>query len=222
MVHIPPRRCTPHPRRNRAGVVGACVWLGVLALGARATPPWPVLQQGHQDVDPLARSLLRQPTDLRAPSAFESVYDLGGGRLARIDGGLYAVFPRSTYTMDAQGVLPTIPPGTIFYIGAPPEAALSGGRVVPGDGPMSRLAARGGPATFASSHATPLRLDRPDSLTASPARVDGRADVRRIADEQIPIDRAPPAAPSMFTSEAERGRIVGSLIEQARRAGVGR
>ena len=86
--------------------------------------PWPILLQGHEDADPLGRSLFNQPIDFRAPSGFEQVYDLGDGRLARIDGGLIAVFPRSTYTTGSDGTTPTIPPGTTYYIGTPPGLNL--------------------------------------------------------------------------------------------------
>jgi hypothetical protein len=37
----------------------------------------------------------------------------------RIEGGIYALFPRSMYTQGENGTLPVIPAGTVFHIGYP-------------------------------------------------------------------------------------------------------
>ncbi|MCA9287919.1 MAG: hypothetical protein KDA05_04995, partial [Phycisphaerales bacterium] len=85
--------------------------------------PWRLIDQGWEDIDPLARSLFHARPDLRSATGFGDVFDLGDGRFARVDGGLVAVFPRSTYAGTVTGLVPTIPPGTVFYIGTPAPAA---------------------------------------------------------------------------------------------------
>lgn len=85
--------------------------------------PWRLVDQGWEDIDPLARSLFHARPDLRSATGFGDVFDLGDGRFARVDGGLVAVFPRSTYVGTLDGLVPTIPPGTVFYIGTPAPAS---------------------------------------------------------------------------------------------------
>jgi hypothetical protein len=96
------------------------------AIDVRALRP---LDQTHEDTGPLRTSLLSQPVDLRQPLGFEQVYRLPGSgtdRLARISGGLAAVFPRSSYVRTAKGDFALVPPGTVFYIGAiPAEQAVA-------------------------------------------------------------------------------------------------
>ncbi len=87
------------------------------------------LDESRQDTGPLRTSLFLQPTDLRQPLGFEDVFRLPGGgrggpdRLARISGGLTAVFPRSVYVNTKKGQVATVPAGTIYYIGALPAEA---------------------------------------------------------------------------------------------------
>jgi len=80
------------------------------------------VEQTVEDVDPLARSIRRIERGLRQPTGFESVYRLPGDhdRFMRIDGGLYAVFPRSVYLNTRMGEVPLIPANTVFWIGPPP------------------------------------------------------------------------------------------------------
>lgn len=79
------------------------------------------------DLNPLSRSIRHfGDIDLRLPLDFEDVYRIPGkstadDRFARISGGLSAVFPHSVYVRTEQGLVPDIPPGTIFYIGPIPE-----------------------------------------------------------------------------------------------------
>ncbi len=109
----------------------------------QATTSRPRLQgveQTIEDISPLGTSLRSFQTDLRLPSGFESVYRLPGDstgreRLMRMDGALIATFPRSDYKdvfvrerfllflqRDRKvGEVPTVPPGTVFHIGMPPE-----------------------------------------------------------------------------------------------------
>lgn len=167
-----------------------------------AHPPWRRVQQGFDDAEPLARSMAIPRHDLRAPIGFEDVYDLGDGRLARIDGGLIAVFPRSTYERRGEGLTPTIPPGTVFYLGMPPPAAPAFGR-----GPDRAFDGGSDPASLGRGPMRRAGLGLghpvgPASTRAGPApRLDG--------------DRPQRPAATMFNSEAERRRVVGELLRRA-------
>jgi hypothetical protein len=78
------------------------------------------LEEGVADVSALGTSMRLIDPGLVAPMDFGEVYRVPGmpALLMRIAGGVYAVFPQSVYS--AEGA--QIPPGTIFYIGAPPAA----------------------------------------------------------------------------------------------------
>lgn len=170
--------------------------------------PWPILQQGHEDVDPLGRSLFNQPLDLRTPTGFEQVYDLGDGRLARIDGGLFAVFPRSTYTATPTGLSPSVPPGTIYYIGPPPGLAAPNPFRIPT--PAARTAA----STFAADLIPRTTLARP--LRTTPAPITRPTRDNRMA----PVPTHVPVAPArtIFTDDQQRQQIIETLIQRAREA----
>lgn len=111
---------------------------GALAVVLAATQPCLAqietlirIEQGVSDVEPIARSLLVQPVDLRSSVGFDILYQgtwtdpiLGTREVfARRQGALTAVFPRSSYVLTDQGVIPEIPAGTIFYIGNPAPTA---------------------------------------------------------------------------------------------------
>ncbi len=185
-------------------VLGGGLTLGVgrpaLAqpTGSLAHPPWPRVQQGFEDVEPLAVSLAVHQVDLRTPIGFEHVYDLGDGRFARIDGGLIAVFPRSTYTGSRSGVRATIPPGATFYLGMPPDVERGP------DAPFHRSAI--GPAQGPDRRVPDARaqIAVPDTSRA-PALAD-----------PIPSHRPSRPPQTMFNSEAERHRVVSTLLERAR------
>ena len=87
------------------------------------SPPESVPLDGSVgDVNPLSTSLRHIPRDMRVPSGFSQVLTVPGHPelLMRVDGGIYAVFPRSEYTPGRRGPIPVIPANTVFYIGAPP------------------------------------------------------------------------------------------------------
>lgn len=116
-----------------AGAVGA-------PIAALAQAPAEVYQRpldpGFEDVSPLGTSLILQQIDLRAVRTFDDVYRVPGhsGLLMRQSGALSAVFGRSDYIATDEEVFPSIPAGTIFYIGGAPSmpgAAL----MPPGSGP---------------------------------------------------------------------------------------
>ena len=81
------------------------------------------IDQGIADRDPLSTSLRHLQPDLRQDLGFEHLYvDPGDpGRFIRASGGMYAVSPRTDYVLTRQGVYAVVSPGTVFYIGAPPE-----------------------------------------------------------------------------------------------------
>lgn len=83
-----------------------------------ADPPLEPIDARREDVGPLRSSLRALEPGLAQPSGFDRVYRApGGAGFMRIQGGLFALFPRSLY---AGGSVPLIPPGTVFHIGAPP------------------------------------------------------------------------------------------------------
>ena len=92
-----------HTHRN----IAALSWpaLAVALAGASAsgqTAPLDIVDQQVEDVSPLAVSLRESQTSLRQPADFGRVYRFqdDSNRLARAQGGLYAVFPRSVYAPD--------------------------------------------------------------------------------------------------------------------------
>lgn len=80
------------------------------------------LDASIEDVSPIATSLrIDTRLSLQQPTGFSEVYaGPGGDDLMRINGALYAVFPRSQYVFNEdQGLTPVIPQGTVFRIGTP-------------------------------------------------------------------------------------------------------
>lgn len=185
------------------------------------------------DVDPLRTSLRTYPTDLRQPMGFRDVFRISGSGpqatrlgfasasgqdlMARRDGAVTAVFPQSVYIETRQGVVPEIPPGTIFFIGDLPQDPFAGQADVP-DAPNkvhSRIETRADAALaersarLATPEPQPMeRTDQPptgtpdgrgsimtdEALRASSVRIllqraAESADVKREKDE------TPPAAP---------------------------
>lgn len=115
------------------------------------TPP--MLQRvdpALSDVSPLGDSLreVNMQADLRAPTGFQHVYRVPGrdDLLMRASGGVYAIFPQSTYLQTGQGMAATVPPGTVYSIGMPGPWALNSRWIVtpnmlPMDGTRSPTAA---------------------------------------------------------------------------------
>lgn len=106
-----------------------CAIIAVLGLSGAAAAQSSLIQvdAGHSDVSRGALSLKRFDVDLRKPSGFDRVYLKRGvngepDTFVRIDGATTAVFPTSVYSDGTAGTFADIPPGTIFLIGALPEA----------------------------------------------------------------------------------------------------
>ena len=101
------------------------------ATAAAQTLPLEAVEQRVSDISGLDLSLRQVQTGLLQPNNFKELYrsPVDDG-FARIQGGLYAVFPRSVYAAkkDKQKrtvVYPVVPAGTVFYIGPPPGWTLS-------------------------------------------------------------------------------------------------
>ncbi len=159
------------------------------------------LDETRQDTGPLRTSLLQQSIDLRQPSGFDQVYRLpnanGTERLARINGGLAAVFPRSTYVTTGRGEFALVPPGTVFYIGAIPTEAIA---VRPAAESMADT------RTYSQAGAS-SELERV-------AIIDTRVpETRQVAPASRDMNHRPPE--SIMTDETYRAARVRSLLQIA-------
>lgn len=87
------------------------------------TLPARPIDQGIADRGPDAISLRHVDIDLREDNEFDRVYTAPGRSdlLMRRRGAITAVFPESVYARRKGGMIPVIPPGTIFLIGLPVE-----------------------------------------------------------------------------------------------------
>jgi hypothetical protein len=116
---------------GRRGGVGAVGLLLVAGAWQGASGEQPGLRRIHQrvaDLDPLSVSLLQLEPDLRQDVGFQHLYVEEGhpGRFVRVSGAMYAVSPRTDYYQSRDEVYAVVSPGTVFYIGAPPELGEAG------------------------------------------------------------------------------------------------
>lgn len=180
---------------------GACLLVASSAHAQLTAQDLPQIQQGGLDVNPLAYQHIVMPYDLEVPNDFETlhqVYDPSGAtQYVRFAGATAAVFPRSVYLPTSEGILPDIPPDTIFYIDGLPPSYSSPDTLGPGWSSPSMVqyqvdhrALRGVPAV-----AAPVRVEGGRSLTA-----------------QRPVS-------SMWVSETHRRARVSQLLREAARAG---
>lgn len=138
----------------------------------------------------------------------------GSGVFARVDGGIYAVFPRSRYLVTDAGIVPEVPPGTVFGIGGVPASIRerverSGGRS-PGSG-HAALGARTAPV-----RPEPAVRSATMSARATPATFGPGAD-GPASSEAPPTTRT--VETSIWSDETYRVKRVSSLIDRAARAG---
>lgn len=190
---------------------GAWIILAMLGapVGAQLLPqqaPPRKVEQGIGDVGPGSTSLRNLQVDLRVPTGFESVYELQRTNpfappgqqtttlYMRADGGVSAVFPRSIYAQGGGGLVPQIPPDTIFYIGALPGAVSGAKRPLPGSKPGNWM---------------DLSLDTYVREVEETAQT-----VARPAPPHPPPARSI-APPSMFEDEEFRRYRVGRLLDLA-------
>ena len=108
----------------------------LLPLGAAASPVLAQQEQLHgllpveqrvADNGPLSTSLKWVQYGLREPYSFSELYQLPVGQKSyvRRNAGLWAVFPRSLYMPSEEGVVASVPAGTMYYIGGPAEVLPS-------------------------------------------------------------------------------------------------
>ena len=69
------------------------------------------------DVSPLGESLreVNMQADFRVPTGFQNVYRVPGrdDLLMSANGAMYAIFPQSSYLATSQGMVATVPAGTV-------------------------------------------------------------------------------------------------------------
>ncbi|MAY74474.1 MAG: hypothetical protein CMJ31_07185 [Phycisphaerae bacterium] len=112
-----------------AAASGVALAQNVTRPGGVAWPQGRLVDQGYTDVSPLQTSLRNIQAQLRAPTGFEELFDIGVDRsgetvYARSDGGVTALFPQSIYAPTGTGDIALIPPGTTFVIGSPSNDLL--------------------------------------------------------------------------------------------------
>ena len=128
------------------------------------------IEPGHVDVSPHAISTKKLELDLRLPTGFDGVYQVSQKNaigqtqnlFMRIDGAVTAVFPRSVYVPTEAGLVPDIPPGTVFHIGPVVEQRRDKPRVRPESMVDARTSSEPAPAPLiglASSSPTSLITD---------------------------------------------------------------
>lgn len=85
-----------------------------------------IVDQAYEDVDPLAESFREFQKDLRQDVGFTRLYEnpLYPGWFYRRDGAVTAFMPQGDYIATRNGLLPLIPPGTIFFVGEPSPELL--------------------------------------------------------------------------------------------------
>lgn len=134
-----------------------------------------MLEQGVEDVGPLATSQRVPPADLRVASDFEHVYRVPGNdsMLMRRDGALTAVFPRSEYLLTKDGSFAALPAGLTWVIGEP-ATGEAGAEASAGCGGPSHPCVEYGPAQqpfLMPGPSMPPRLTRARSATNDGPRV---------------------------------------------------
>jgi hypothetical protein len=155
------------------------------------------VEQGFEDVSPLARSLLRAAPEFRAPSGYDAVYRVPGsdGLLMRQNGAVRALFDRSEYRQTRFGAEAMVPAGTIYSIGEPSDELLAtlSGRVG-----RSLVRPMGGEPAHRSDRRVSNRIAPGADRLDEPRRLEA------------------PVSVNIWTSEAVRRSRVGSLLGSLR------
>lgn len=170
-----------------------------LAPAATGTPQdFERVEAGIADIDPLTAGLRELRLDLRTPTGFEDVYRVPGrdDLFMRVDGGLYAIFPRSRYDQGRFGPVPQVPDNTIFHIGRPDAHSLA--RLLP-----EPLAGIGGHPRPTPAAALSTRQPGHRQVDAIDLLVDNRLDLTVTAPGN---ESAAPAAPIAVPARAVRER----------------
>jgi len=115
--------CGPGGRLWAIGAAGALI-LAIGAGRAEADPPGlRRIDQRVADLDELSLSLRYLEPDLREDVGFQHLYvaENDPDRFVRVRGAMYAVSPRTDYWSTRDETYAIVSPGTVFYIGEPPE-----------------------------------------------------------------------------------------------------
>ncbi len=159
------------------------------------------IEQGFEDVSPLATSLEHYNIELRQPSGFDSVYRVPGsdGLLMRRDGALHALFERSEYVPTRFGAQAVAPPGTIYSIGPPSDELIAS----MSHGPRSLLSGASGATAYTPVPTSSLRVSNRIAPTAPDDAASG-----------IGTRSLMSATPSVWTHDVERRRRVNALFDR--------
>jgi len=91
---------------------------------SQSRPGYRSVEEGIEDVSPMAKSGRLERLELRHPTGFEQVYEIttpdGKTAYIRVDGGLVAMFKRADYATGTGEAL--LPPGVVYHIGSPKVA----------------------------------------------------------------------------------------------------
>lgn len=178
---------------------------------ARGSPSQPrPVEQGVGDLNPLQISNRLEPLDLRRPTGWERVYRLNGvpgrdggrGLFARFDGGIAAVFPWSSYESTRRGAVATVPAGTKYYIGVLPESLTE---AKPAEEPEASF-------NYLDRSARAGQPERPVQFIETAQQNSARPALRTGGTVE---PSAPPAGPSIWTSEAYRRARLEELLARA-------
>lgn len=184
------------------------------------------VEQGVTDMGPLSGPGRVLSPGLRQPSGFDRVYEVeidGKKYFARQNGATVAVFPRSDYTSFRGRVMPTVPAGTVFYLGGLPAnarplspeempanwAGQPQNLAMPAKSPDNRVDLS---ASAASAQAAP-QAGTAQPFSQAPAQQPS-AQSAREQPRGVSFD-VPPSSGSIWQSEAYRVQRTGQLIDAA-------
>lgn len=163
------------------------------------------VEEGFEDVSPLASPNRLEPIDLRRPTGFEQVYEIttptGEKAFVRIDNGLVAIFDRSDYLAGTDRAF--IPPNTRFRIGTQGLTARSE--------PTIETTAASGRIDRRVSNRVP---NRPAGFRPNQQRAD-QAQNAETPEESDPNVAAVEGPPSIVTNEIYRRLRLTQLLLEA-------
>lgn len=185
------------------------------------------IDQTVADVDPLRVSLRHLSTDLRQPTGFSDIFRIEGSQshlsrygfsttpandlLARVDGAVTAVFPQSVYIPTREGIVPLIPPGTVFFIGGIPADFFASPDAAPP--PPTFVNSRIDQRADASS--PPVSWQPPGVAGIPPPPSGPRQPTRRTDERLLTAEPTRVATPAIMTDEPLRRSMVRGLIMKA-------
>jgi hypothetical protein len=172
-----------------------------------AGPGFDQIDQAVADINPLGTSLRNLQVDLRQPTGFANVYEVPGrpDLRMRINGGIFAIFPFSTYAQSRRGTVPLIPANTVFFIGEPsPESTARIPKMN-----LQQFAEPSSEPQFVDLRTSlgggldrALRIDQTESTAPVSQEVEGRVQHRLAARSVL----APPEAGAHPAGESAQGQ----------------